>query len=81
MDENKTIMQQFIEVMRDNPDHAYDFIANHYTQFYKDELASIVKELLYGFYEMERKGYIWDESGEFYKSVADELDEYYNEEE
>jgi hypothetical protein len=46
----ENVMNQFIEVLRNNPNHAYDFIANNGYMFEKTELIDIIKELLYGIY-------------------------------
>lgn len=40
-------MKEFIEVLKTNPGHAFDYISNNYYKFSKDELRDIVKELLY----------------------------------
>ena len=76
-----TMMEQFIDCLRNNPDHAFDFIANDYYKFSKDELKDICKELLYGIYCAESRGHIQKEDSKFiYECVADELNENYNEE-
>ncbi|MBR5604274.1 MAG: hypothetical protein IKW51_08745 [Bacteroidales bacterium] len=81
MEENKTIMKQFIDCLKNNPDHAFDFIANEYYKFSKDELKDICKELLYGIYHAENCGYISKEDGKIiYECVADELHDNYSEE-
>ena len=38
-------LQDFLNALSDNT--AYDYIANHYTQFTKDELKDVILELLY----------------------------------
>ena len=38
-------LQAFLNALSDNT--AYDYIANHYTQFTKDELKDVILELLY----------------------------------
>ena len=81
MNEDKTMMQQFIEVVKDDHDHLFDFIANNYWKFNKEELKDICKELLYGIYYAESRGYITSaDSGIIYESVTDELENLYNEE-
>ena len=40
-------MEEFIDVLKNQPDEAYDYISNNYGKFSKDELVSITKELLY----------------------------------
>lgn len=51
-------MKQFIEVLKNNPNHAYDFIGNNSHLFSKSELTDIVKELLYGIYTEAQHGLI-----------------------
>ena len=72
----KCIMEQFTDCLKNNPDHAFDFIANNYYKFSKDELGSIAKELLYGIYYAESRGHIFkSDSKVIYECVAGELDE------
>ena len=79
--EEKTMMEQFVDCLRNNPDHAFDFIANEYYKFSKEELKDICKELLYGIYYVEKRGDIMEsDSKAIYDNAADELDELYNEE-
>lgn len=79
--EEKTMMEQFVDCLRNNPDHAFDFIANEYYKFSKEELKDICKELLYGIYYAESRGYIMEsDSKAIYDNAADELNELYNEE-
>lgn len=40
-------MMEIVNVMHDNPSHMYDYIAQHYHEFTKSELADIIKELVY----------------------------------
>ena len=44
-------MKEFIDVLRNNPDGAYDFICNNYYKMSKEELKDITKELLYSIYD------------------------------
>lgn len=46
--ENK--MENFIKVLKENPNHAYDYICNNYWYMHRDELKDIIKELLYAIY-------------------------------
>ena len=79
--EEKTMMQQFIDCLKNNPDHAFDFIANNYYRFSKEDLKDICKELLYGIYYAEsRKHILKSDSKVIYECVAEELEESYNEE-
>lgn len=73
------MMKQFVKVLKENPNHAYDFIANNYHKYSKTELADIAKELLYTIYantpfEKELHDRMLDE-------VADNLAEDYEDEE
>ena len=73
--ESIRMMAEFTEVLKHNPKHAYDFIADNYYKMQKEELATIIKELLYGIYndcyspQMEQ----------LLDDVAIELDEQYDE--
>lgn len=40
-------MKEFIDVLRNNPDGAYDYIAINYYKMSKEEIRDIAKELLY----------------------------------
>lgn len=44
-------MDDFISILQNNPDEAYDFICNNYYNMSKEELKDIIKELLYAVYE------------------------------
>ena len=71
------MMKQFIEVLKNNPNHAYDFIANEYYKFSKEELKDITKELLYTIYNNNSKAM----QSIMLEEVADELADNYEEEE
>lgn len=71
----KNLMIRFTEVLKDNPDHAYDFICQNAWKMSKDELKDIIKELLYGIHTVVLKS----EHDEILQSVADELNEQYQE--
>lgn len=79
-EKNKSIMEQFVDCLKENPDHAFGFIANDYWKFTKDELKDICKELLYGIYHAESRGNILkDDSKVIYECTAEELEESYGE--
>lgn len=81
MEENKSMIEQFIDCLRENPDHAFDFIANDYYKFSKDELKDVCKELLYGIYHAKSRGFITEvDSKVIYDCAADSLEESYIEE-
>ena len=73
----ENIMKDFVEVLKNNPNHAYDFIANNYWKMSKEELKDITKELLYGVEEYVLK----KEWKEITQNVADELEDIYEDEE
>lgn len=68
-------MAEFTEVLRNDPDHAYDFIGQNYWKMNKEELGNIIKELIYGVKDYEFK----QEYKEIMENVATELDERYEE--
>lgn len=72
MDE-KCMMEQFTDCLKNNPDHAFDFIANNYYKFSKDELKDICKELLYAIHTNTTI----DEHNKILSDTAEELDEFY----
>ena len=69
------IMKEFIELLENNPDKAYDFISNNYYKMSKDELKDITKELLYAMYDKMTK----EEHNEALADVAEELKSFYTE--
>lgn len=72
---------QFVEILKNNPDHAYDFIANNAHMLSKYELADIIKELIYGIYSEARYGAILEEDhNNILANTADGLAEIYEEE-
>lgn len=71
------MMKEFIKVLKENPNHAYDFIANNYHKFSKEELKDITKELLYAIYD---NPIVKSEHDEILSSVAEELEDIYDEE-
>lgn len=68
-------MAEFTEVLKNDPKHAYDFISDNYYKMDKNELVSIVKELLYGIYHDCHSTQVAEILGD----VAIELDEQYDE--
>lgn len=64
------VMKNFVEVLKNNPDYAYDFICSNYWEMSKEELASIVKELLYAIHYFNKM-----EEAEILESVGIELEE------
>lgn len=68
-------MKEFIELLENNPDKAYDFISNNYYKMSKDELKDITKELLYAMYDKMTK----EEHNMALADVAEELKSFYTE--
>lgn len=74
-------MNEFVEVLRNNPNKAFDFIANNGYKFSKSELVDIAKELFYGIYFEAEFGLITQKDhDQILANAADELDERYTEE-
>ena len=74
-------MQQFMEILRNDPNKAYDFIANNSYMFSKYELVDIIKELLYAIYHEAEYGLITTEDHDkILANTADGLAEIYVEE-
>lgn len=69
-------MKGFIEVLKNNPDGAYDYICNNYYKMSKEELKDIAKELLYAVHDNVTKA----EHNEILGDVATELEDFYIEE-
>ena len=44
-------MKALIEVLKNNPNNAYDYLASNYYKMSKEELRDVAKELLYSIYE------------------------------
>ena len=65
-------MKNFIEVLKNNPNHAYDHIANEGYKMSKEELVQIAKELLYTIYNNNTKAM----HNLMLEEVADELEDY-----
>lgn len=66
-------MKDFIEVLKNNPDSAYDFICNNYYKMSKEELKDITKELLYAIHDNVTKM----EHNKILEDAAEELEDFY----
>jgi 20S proteasome alpha/beta subunit len=62
-------MKELIDVLKNNPDGAYDFICNNYYNMSKEELKDTVKELLYAIHDNMSKA----EHNKILNDVAMEL--------
>ena len=69
-------LKDFIKVLNDGGDSAYDFIANNYYNMTKSELADIIKELIWAIHDMTYKL----DGEEIFKAVGEELEESYMDE-
>ena len=75
------MMKKFVEVLKNNPNHAYDFISNNSYLFSKSELTDIIKELLYGIYTEAQHGLIDNaDHDKILLNTAEGLEENYTEE-
>lgn len=68
-------MLELINVLKNNPDNAYDFICNNYYNMSKEELKDVIKELLYAIHTNTDKA----EHNKILNDVATELAENYEE--
>ncbi len=69
------VYKDFIECLKNNPNHAYDYIANNAWSISKDSLTDICKELIYGIIDYETKR----EAKEILCNVAEELTDLWEE--
>ena len=69
------VYKEFIETLKNNPNHAYDYIANNAWCMSKDSLTDICKELIYGIIDYETKR----EAKEILCNVAEELTDLWEE--
>lgn len=69
------VYKEFIETLKNNPNHAYDYIANNAWAMSKDNLTDICKELIYGIIDYETKR----EAREILGNVAEELKDLWEE--
>lgn len=68
-------MLELINVLKNNPNGAYDFICNNYYKMSKEELKDFAKELLYAIHSNADK----TEHDKMLDDVAEELAESYEE--
>lgn len=67
------VMKEFINILKNNPDSAYDFVSNNYYKMSKEELRDIVKELLYAVNDNVTQA----EHNKILDDVAEELNDFY----
>lgn len=66
------LRKQYIEALEDGK--GYDFIANNYWEFSKEELKDIILELTYAIKQTDSRGE-WDSSWDVMLSASEELQE------
>ena len=77
---NIKAMMEFTEVLKNEPQKAYDFISCNAYRFTKDGLADILKEVLYSIKYHTDNHFYGDLYGNILRDVQIELDENYDEE-
>lgn len=72
------VIKEFMDCIKNNPNHAFDFICENYNRFSKEELKDICKELLYAISHAEDTKTILQSDREFiYDIVIENLDDFY----
>ena len=66
-------MKDFVEVLKNNPNNAYDYLTSNYYKMSKEELKDIAKELLYSIYD----NVLDSEHDKILKDAAEELTDQY----
>lgn len=66
-------MNEFVQVLKNNPKAAYDFISNNYYKMSVEELKDITKELLYAIHTNTTE----KEHDKILSDVAEELEQQY----
>lgn len=76
---NASPMQELIALFKEGKGgKSFDFMANNYHLFTKDELAQITKELIYAIYDKGMKdSYIYQDCEQMFQNAAEELEDYY----
>ena len=78
--EDTKTMMEFTEILKNEPQKAYDFICANYYMFSKDKLAEIIKELLYSLHYHIDNSFYGDLYNDILTDIQIELDETYDEE-
>lgn len=67
-------MENFVEILKINPDHAFDWIANNGHELSKTELIEICRELIYALsYVQEQHGLAKYEMESIYQCIVENL--------
>ena len=77
--DNAKAMMEFTEVLKNEPNKAYDFISCNAYRFSHDGLTDIIKELLYSVHYHTGSSFYGDLYNEILGDVQIELDENYDE--
>lgn len=67
-------MKEFVDVLRNNPNSAYDYLASNYYKMSAEEIRDVAKELLYAIHTNTTKA----EHDKILKDAAYELMEQYD---
>lgn len=65
-------MEEFINILMNEPETAYDYFANNYYEFSKSEIVDITKEFIYAIYNIPQ-------FDRLIYNIAMELESYYDE--
>lgn len=76
--DNTKAMMEFTEVLKNEPDKAYDFIINNSYRFSKDGLADILKEMLYSIHYHIGNSFYGNLESDILGDVQIELDDDYD---
>ena len=77
--DNTKAMMEFTEVLKNEPQKAYDFIDCNAYRFTKDGLTDILKEILYSIHYHVNNRFYGDLYEDILEDVQIELDENYDE--
>ena len=80
MYDNTKAMMDFTEILKNEPQKAYDFISCDAYRFTKEGLIDILKEVLYSIKYHTDNHFYGNLYGDIFKDVQIELDENYDEE-
>lgn len=71
--DNTNVMIEFAELLKNDHNHAYDFICDNHHKMSKSEIVFIVKEMIYSIYN----NCFESQAENIYNDVATELEEEY----
>ena len=79
MYDNTKAMMEFTEILKNEPQKAYDYISCNAYRFTKNDLTDILKEVLYSIHYHVNNRFYGDLYRDILGDVQIELDESYNE--